>query len=250
MAGGRSQGELKNHFPRARYFAKRHSILKKNKNGIFFLILLTIWLNYMVKVRDSDTSQERILAAAKKVFLAKGLAGARMQDIADEAGINKALLHYYFRSKEKLFEMIFKEALNQFFPKIVGIIGSDAPLFEKIEFFCREYIDMLSQNAFLPLFVLNEVNKQPQRFREKFWKNRETVLVEFIAQVKLEIKKGTIKNLHPGHLFLNMISLCIFPFIAKPIWKMTSGMDEVQFREFIEERKKEVPQFIIDSIRK
>jgi AcrR family transcriptional regulator len=204
----------------------------------------------MVKIKDSDTSQERILAAAKKVFLAKGLSGARMQDIANEAGINKALLHYYFRNKEKLFEMIFKEALNQFFPKIVGIIGSDAHLFEKIEFFCREYIDMLSQNAYLPLFVLNEVNKQPQRFREKFWKNRETVLVEFVAQVKMEIKKGTIKPIHSGHLFLNMISLCIFPFIAKPIWKMTSGMDEPQFREVIEDRKKEVPQFIIDSIRK
>src|SRR5262245_51487236 len=75
--------------------------------GLPGLPLLTIWLNYMVKKKKDQPTEERIITAARKVFLSKGLAGARMQDIADEAGINKALLHYYFRSKEKLFDMIF-----------------------------------------------------------------------------------------------------------------------------------------------
>jgi len=204
----------------------------------------------MVKVTKNDTSQEKILSAAKKVFLSKGMVGARMQDIANEAGINKALLHYYFKDKEKLFEMIFSDASKQFFPKITEIIDSKAGLFEKIEKFCREYIDMLQQNPYLPLFILNEVNAQPLNFKEKFWKNREPFFLKFSAQIEKEIKNKKIKSINPAHLFVNMISMCIFPFIGKPLWMIVSGMDEIQFRYFIEQRKKEVPQFIIESIKK
>jgi len=204
----------------------------------------------MVKKIKSDSAQERILTAAKKVFLVKGMAGARMQDIADEAGINKALLHYYFRNKEKLFETIFKEASGQFFPKITDIIDSDIPLFQKIERFCREYINMMQQNAYLPLFVLNEVTKEPKRFKEKILKNRELPFSKFVVQIEAEIKKKKIKPVNPGQLFLNMISLCIFPFIAKPMWMLASGIDEIHFNFFMEQRKTEVPKLIIESIKK
>src|SRR5580698_7184188 len=108
-------------------------------------------------MKEKDNSEEKILTAAKKIFLLKGMDGARMQDIADEAKINKALLHYYFRSKEMLFEKIFKEALEKLFPKILDIWKSDVSLFQKIENFCVKYIDMMQQNPYLPLFVLNEV---------------------------------------------------------------------------------------------
>ena len=87
----------------------------------------------MAKVQQDTTTEGKILAAARKVFIAKGMAGARMQDIADEAGINKALLHYYFRSKEKLFETIFKELSLQFLPRINSLFESELSLFEKIE---------------------------------------------------------------------------------------------------------------------
>jgi len=204
----------------------------------------------MVKKIKRDSAQERILTAAKKVFLVKGMAGARMQDIADEAGINKALLHYYFRNKEKLFETIFKEASGQFFPKITDIIDSDIPLFQKIERFCSEYINMMQQNAYLPLFVLNEVTKEPKRFKEKILKNRELPFSKFVVQIEAEIKKKKIKPVNPGQLFLNMISLCIFPFIAKPMWMLASGIDEIHFNFFMEQRKTEVPKLIIESIKK
>jgi AcrR family transcriptional regulator len=204
----------------------------------------------LLKKNKSDSAQERILTAAKKVFLVKGMAGARMQDIADEAGINKALLHYYFRNKEKLFETIFKEASGQFFPKITDIIDSDIPLFQKIERFCSEYINMMQQNAYLPLFVLNEVTKEPKRFKEKILKNRELPFSKFVVQIEAEIKKKKIKPVNPGQLFLNMISLCIFPFIAKPMWMLASGIDEIHFNFFMEQRKTEVPKLIIESIKK
>jgi TetR/AcrR family transcriptional regulator len=204
----------------------------------------------MVNKKNNDTAKEKILAAAKKIFITKGMSGARMQDIADEAGINKALLHYYYRNKEKLFETIFKEASNQFFPKISHIIESDIPLFEKIENFCGEYIDLMLENGYLPLFVLNEVNKEPQRFKEKFWKNRELIFATFVAQIEIAVKKRKIKSVSPPHLFINMISMCIFPFIAKPLWMISSGMDELQFRDFMQQRKKEIPKFIIEAIKK
>jgi TetR/AcrR family transcriptional regulator len=203
----------------------------------------------MVNKKD-DSTQEKILAAAKKIFLVQGMSGARMQDIADEAGINKALLHYYFRNKEKLFEVIFKEASSTFFPKIVGLIESDIPLFTKIEKFCVEYIDMMIQNPYLPMFVLNEVNKDPNHFKENFWNNRENIFGKFVKQVEAEVKKRKINPVNPAHLFINMISMCIFPVIAKPMWMIGSGMDELQFRFFMEQRKTEVPKFIIESIKK
>ena len=104
----------------------------------------------MVKKKIDQSTEQIILEAAKKVFVRKGMAGARMQDIADEAGINKALLHYYFRNKEKLFEMIFMEAAEKFFPRINAIFDSDQPLFEKIESFCEEYISVVMENPYLP----------------------------------------------------------------------------------------------------
>ena len=212
-------------------------------------MFLTIWLNYMVNKKNDDT-QERILAASKKIFLTKGMSGARMQDIADEAGINKALLHYYFRNKEQLFETIFKEASAQFFPKIAGIIESNLPLFEKIEVFCKEYIDMVIQNPYMPLFVLNEINKDPKRLKYRIWKEKESPFEKFAIHVEKEIKAKRIKPVNPGHLFINMLSMCIFPFLSKPMWMLASGMDETQSELFIEQRKTEVPKFIIDSIKK
>jgi AcrR family transcriptional regulator len=121
----------------------------------------------MAKLKQDGTTEEKILIGARKVFIAKGMAGARMQDIADEAGINKALLHYYFRSKEKLFEQIFKELSFQFLPRVNAIFESDRPLFEKIEMFCGEYISKMIENPFIPLFIVNEMNKQPDVFLKK-----------------------------------------------------------------------------------
>src|ERR1051325_9238915 len=100
----------------------------------------------MTKYKKDNNTQDKILEAARKVFVMKGMYGARMQDIADEAGINKALLHYYFKNKEKLFEQIFMEAAGKLFPRINAIFVSDEPLFTKIEQFCDEYINVVLSN--------------------------------------------------------------------------------------------------------
>jgi AcrR family transcriptional regulator len=205
----------------------------------------------MAKIKIEKSTEEKILAAAKKVFISKGMAGARMQDIADEAGINKALLHYYFRNKEKLFEMIFMEASQKLFPKINSIFEADMPLFEKIENFCEEYITIMSENPYLPLFVLNEINQDPENFMSKIWNKQKFPRPQkFLEQVEKEVKKGTIKKISPLHLLINLISMCVFPFVGKAMIQFTNDLDELQFRNIMIQRKKEIPKFIIDSIKK
>lgn len=205
----------------------------------------------MVKTVKDQTTEEKILEAAKKVFVQQGMAGARMQDIADEAGINKALLHYYFRSKEQLFEVIFKEAAARLFPTINQIFTSDASLFEKIENFCEEYISVIIENPYLPLFVLNEINRDPRFFFSKVWTGKTRPQPEkLIEQIEKEIKKGTIKRISPLQLLMNLISMAVFPFVGKPMFMANLGLDELQFRAVMEQRKKEIPRFIIEAIKK
>ena len=204
----------------------------------------------MVKVKNNDTTETRILEAARKVFLKKGMAGARMQDIADEAGINKAMLHYYFRNKEKLFERIFMELSQRFFPRLIMIFESGESLFKKIEMFVVEYIDQMRQTPYLPIFVLNEINRQPETFIRKMMGNEGPPVKKFFSSVEKEVKKGVIKPIDPSQLLLNIISLCIFPFVARPMFQLVVNIDSTRFDKMLEQRKKELPGFIIRAIKK
>lgn len=205
----------------------------------------------MDKIKKDQSTEEKILSAARNVFISKGMAGARMQDIADEAGINKAMLHYYFRNKEKLFDVIFMEAAQKLFPKINFIFESEMPLFEKIEYFAEEYITVMLENPYLPLFVLNAINTDPIGFFKKTGKKFSFPNPQlFLEQIETETRKGNIKHISPLQLFINLISLCLFPFMGKPILQFRIGLDELQFRQLMEQRKKEIPKFIIDSIKK
>jgi TetR/AcrR family transcriptional regulator len=204
----------------------------------------------MVKLRKEQSTEQKILEAAKKVFLKEGMAGARMQDIADEAGINKAMLHYYFRSKEKLFEKIFTELSQHFFPRLVKIFESDEPLFRKIESFVEEYIDQMRRTPYLPIFVLNEVNRQPETFIKKMMGNRRPPVKKFIDDIQAEVRNGIIKPVNPLQLLLNIISLCVFPFVARPMFQLVTNIDKAMFDKILEQRKGEVSKFIIDAIKK
>jgi TetR/AcrR family transcriptional regulator len=204
----------------------------------------------MGKIKIDQTTEQKILAAARKVFIRDGMSGARMQDIADEAGINKALLHYYFRNKEKLLETIFKEATLEFLPRMNELFESDISVFEKIEAFCREYIDQVSKNPFIPLFLLSETSKQPDQFLKRMWGGEKPKLNKFAQQLLEEMQKGNIKSMHPMHIVMNMFSMCAFPFLAKPVLHFATGISDAQFKELMEQRKKEVPRFVIDAIKK
>ncbi|MBL0232245.1 MAG: TetR/AcrR family transcriptional regulator [Chitinophagaceae bacterium] len=205
----------------------------------------------MVKKKKDLPAEERILDAAKKVFLEKGMAGARMQDIANEAGINKALLHYYYRDKEKLFELVFMSESQKFFPKINRIFESDETLEKKFHEFVEEYVNELRLNPYLPWFVLNEINRDPDGFLLKIMtgENRPRPM-KFLQQIEKEIKLGNIRKVDPRHILLNLLSMTLFPFIAQPMVSRILGMGNKEFEQLMEERKKTVPAVMMDSIRK
>ncbi|MGN6211781.1 TetR family transcriptional regulator [Parafilimonas sp.] len=203
----------------------------------------------MVKIKDLSTEQ-KILEAARQVFFDKGMHGARMQDIADKAGINKAMLHYYFRSKDKLFETIFTDASNHFFPMLNAIIESDKTVFEKIEVLCIEYINQVGKMPYLPVFILSEASRQQQVFLKKLWTRQKLPLKSFTGMIETAVREKKIKPVDPLQLLMNILSLCIFPFAAQPIFQHAAGISRKEYETMIEERKKTIPRLIIQSIKK
>lgn len=197
----------------------------------------------------ADSAEQRIFDAAHEVFVQKGLDGAKMQEIADRAGINKALLHYYYRSKEKLYEMVAKAVINRAFPIIRQLIESDDPLEQKITRFIDFYIDLVSRNPFVPLFVITELNKHPDRFFETILPKELLKPSIFFAQVEAEIAKGTLRPIQPQHLLVNIVSLCIFPFVARPMLRIVLGLNPAELAQFLSERKVEVKTFVFQAIR-
>ena len=202
----------------------------------------------MKKAKDKKT-EERILESAKKVFYNKGIDGARMQEIADEANINKAMLHYYFRSKESLFDAVFEEAALIIFPQVIEILNMEKPLFEKINYFTDKYITLLSQNPIIPVFVIREMNNNPDKFLKAFSERIKIKPEIFLNQIRAAVRSEEILPVDPMQLFINLISLCIFPFLARPLISNVFGMNEAEFKKFLNKRKKEIPEFIINSIR-
>ena len=203
---------------------------------------------------QEQNTEQRILDAAKEVFQQKGMTGARMQEIADKAGINKSLLHYYYRSKDKLFGKVFEIAFSLFIPKVKEVILSDYSIFQKIEFFVDSYLDLLQKHPYIPSFIVSEINRNPKILVDIIDKNvqiNENKIVEILdQQIKHEVERGVIKPISAKNLWVNIISLCIFPIVAKPIFQgvlFKNNNDE--YDEFLKQRKDFLKGYIIQSIK-
>ncbi len=201
----------------------------------------------MPAIKESDTEQ-RILEAARSVFIRKGMAGARMQEVADEAGINKALLHYYFRDKQRLFEGVFKGGAEKQFSCIWGSLTECTDLFEAIERFVAAYLDRMLEDPQLPLFIANEMQRDPDGLRA-FIDRGHASRHHFIRLVEEARSRGAIIDIEPRELLVNMLSLCAHPFVARPMLAHIHGLTDEAFRRMIQKRRRTVPEFIIRSIR-
>jgi len=192
------------------------------------------------KTEISLSTEEKFKEAARIVFTKKGYAATKTRDIAEQAGLNLALLNYYFRSKEKLFEIIMLEKVQQLFAFISPALNNaDTSLEEKIDWVAENYIDMLLKNPDLPLFVLSEIRTNPERFGKVVQLNTYLLRSHFLKQVA-ERKPG----INPVHFFLNFLGMMVFPFIAKPVFQSTSAVSEEAFVQMIEERKALIPQWM------
>jgi len=203
---------------------------------------------------QEQNTEQKILDAAKDVFQQKGMTGARMQEIADKAGINKALLHYYYRTKEKLFEKVFEIAFSLFIPKVKDVMGSDKPVFEKIEFFVDNYLELLRKHPYIPGFVISELNRNPDIFVKLFEKNvqfqRDQMLAKLEEQIQKEVDEEILKPITARNLMTNVVSLCIFPIVARPILQgILFENDKKEYDAFLKQRKEFVKEYLINSIK-
>ncbi len=199
---------------------------------------------------EDKSTEEKIVKAAEKVFVEKGLAGARMQEIADEAGINKALLHYYYRSKEKLFKMVFQLAFKTFAPSLMKSFAGPDDLFTKIERFVFNYLTIIEKNPHIPGFIINELSSNPDRLVEII-NLLEIDIQPILKAIEDEVEKKTIHQIEPSDLIINILSLCIFPIIAKPMVKtiIYKGSEE-DYKVMLERRKVEAARFVIAAIKR
>lgn len=200
--------------------------------------------------KNSINTEENILVVAKKVFVKNGYDGTSMQMIADAAGINKSLLHYYYRSKEKLFRKIFSEAFIQFIPRIGEIFKSEMKLEEKIHAFAENYIEVFIEHPLIPIFVMQELSKNPQQLADLI-KGMGVDPGQMFGIIMNSIEEEGYQIKDPRQFMVNLIGLCVFPFAARPlIQRMMFENDDAAYETFLQERKKEVPEFIINAIKK
>ncbi|MCC6447511.1 MAG: TetR/AcrR family transcriptional regulator [Chitinophagaceae bacterium] len=186
------------------------------------------------KKKIGENAEEKILKAARKLFMEKGYYAIKIRNIVQEAGVNHALLNYYFRSKKKLFEVILEENISQFMKIISGIVDDEKTSIEnKIELLVANYIDMLSLNPDMPLFIIGHAQHIDQRIHMK----GKITNSFFMKQIQQAIKSGKIANANPTNLMLNIFSLIIFPFIGSPMFQNNKGLTKKQFNELILERK-------------
>jgi AcrR family transcriptional regulator len=200
---------------------------------------------------NDKLTEEKIFEAATDVFVDKGMDGARMQDIASHAGINKALLHYYYRTKDQLFNAVFEMIAGKVLKKFAPVFEDNLSLEEKIRFFFKEHIAFLQENPKLPAFVLNEINRNPARIK-KLLKNVhfETLWQKLYEQHKSELGKYNITEDTLPQLMVSIAALSVFPFAARGLIEGILDKVGVDFNDYIEQRKEFAAEFVIRAIRK
>lgn len=192
-----------------------------------------------------NQTEQKILEAARKLFVRKGMSGTKMQEIADEAGINKALLHYYFRSKDKLFDRIFQEIFGELFPKLQILSDSCKSIEQRVELFVSEYMGVMQENPFFPIFILHEIQRNPDSLHNQITSiglEPQSLLQKLSESLQISVEGVQM-------FLINLLSLCVFPFAAKPlISRLLFKGDSSAYDTFLELRKQTVSEMIIKTL--
>ncbi len=201
---------------------------------------------------ESDKqTEDKIFESATEIFIEKGMDGARMQEIAEHAGINKALLHYYYRTKDQLFNAVFEKIAGRIFAKFAPVFDENLTIEQKIRFFYKEHITFLQENPRLPAFILNEIYRNPQRIRKLLRKvDIKKLWVTLAEQHKEELKQYNITEEIIPQLMTSIAAISIFPFAARGIIEGIFDNLGVDFTDYIEQRKTYAADFVIRAIKK
>ena len=205
-----------------------------------------------MELKPTNTEQA-ILEAAERIFIQKGYAETRTTEIADAAGVNHALLHYYFRTKEALFERIFQKKAAQMLDFFVKAFDSDLPFFEKLQFGIENHFDFIAEEPGLPFFIMREIVHNEER-KKMVHQRIAPMALEMMERlsgfIQEEIDKGTIRPVHSQDLLLNIVSLNVFSFVAMQVFFYSKNTNQSEMlKHFLEERKKNNVETIINSIK-
>lgn len=192
-------------------------------------------------VKDCKTEQ-LIKDTAKRIFLTEGKMSATTQDIADAAGVNRTLLHYYFRSRDVLFNMVFKEALTKLRERLHEVLGSGLPFKMKVENLVNVFYEELIKSPYLETFIALHLNQHPDKYEEMFTglpggKER---LKNFLKEIQSEMEKGSIAEMKPLNFFINLFALMAYPFVARPIYLKMFDLTDQGYNKILLERKKNI----------
>jgi len=194
------------------------------------------------KIETNRSTEEKIKEAARRVFTQKGYAATRTRDIAEESGINLALLNYYFRSKEKLFDIIMLETLQGFISGIKVMLNDESTSLEKkIEAIANKYIDLITAQPDLPLFILSELRANPDRLPANMGLKDFLVKSCIVKQIREASKDPGV---NPLHFIMNIISLTVFPFVGRPIFQNLANLKKSDFDLLMEQRRKLIPKWV------
>jgi AcrR family transcriptional regulator len=180
-----------------------------------------------------------------------------MQEIAREAGVNQALLHYYFRTKEHLAQAAFARAAAQLMPGVIAVLAGAARLEDKVAQIVALELDHLSRAPYLPGYIIGEVTHRPERARDliaamagqRAEDIRPRIFGPLKADIDARVAAGTMRPIAPQSFMVNLMALCIFPFAARPMLMAMLGLDAGGFAQLIARRRDELPAFFLGALR-
>jgi AcrR family transcriptional regulator len=192
-------------------------------------------------------ARTRILDAADAVFVRHGIDGARMQEIADQAGVNKALLHYYFRSKADLARAVWLRISNSFAPGVFQMLGSDLPLDDKIDRLVDAYYATLMRHPYLLVYVVSEAARRPDFVKDFYTTERRWAARRMLAKLREQLeeraKQENVAPVAAEQFLVTLLGGCLFPFVARPMLTTLLGMSAEEFTRFLDQRKRDLPLF-------
>jgi len=189
-------------------------------------------------VDESIQTEKLIKDKAKKLFFQKGFLNATTQEIADEAGVNRALIHYYFRSREQMLDMLLEETILEKKERVIRILSSDLPFKQKIARYINTVIDHGLEYPHLENFIASESARHPDKVKNLCarYPTKSTDLIR--EQLEQEIRKKKLAPISPEHFMVNLVALCNYPLLSKSILKTVHGMTDTGYKKFLTERKK------------
>ena len=200
----------------------------------------------------TTATENAILETAEKLFLSKGFASTSTTEIAREVGCNQAMVHYYFRTKDRLFEAIFEKKVKMLATELVQISNEDIPFEEKLRKKVESHFEMIERNHRLPFLFFSEMNSNPDRLnsvREKISDLPKAAIRLFEKELNAEIEKGKVRPMKIHDLLMTIISLNMTLFLAEPLFKTITNISDHEYAQLVKRRKQDNVDIILKSIK-